>query len=214
VGRAGELFDEYLLLANPNGFGGTATVRYLLRDRPPVEVRYDLPANSRTTLYVDQELASRGITEADVSARVIATVPIIVERSMYWPGNVTEWYEAHASAGVTETGTRWVLAEGEQGSAIGFDTYILIANPSDQDATVRLRALKTSGSGPVVDVRVRANSRETLNATQLGVGSGDQFGVLADSTNGVPIVVERAMYWNGAGAFWGGGTNETGTRLK
>ena len=65
-----------------------------------------------------------------------------------------------------------------------------------------------------MDIPVRANSRETLNGTLLGVRSGEQFGLLVESTNGVPVVVERAMYWNGAGAYWGGGTNETGTRLR
>jgi hypothetical protein len=38
--------------------------------------------------------------------------------------------------------------------------------------------------------------------------------VLVESTNGVPIVVERAMYWNGGGEFFGAGTNETGTALR
>ena len=38
--------------------------------------------------------------------------------------------------------------------------------------------------------------------------------MLVESLNGVPIVVERAMYWNGGGEFWGGGTNETGFRIR
>jgi hypothetical protein len=32
-------------------------------------------------------------------------------------------------------------------------------------------------------------------------------------TNGVPIFIERALYWNAEGVVWAGGTNVTGTRL-
>ena len=43
-----------------------------------------------------------------------------------------------------------------------------------------------------------------------------RFGTLIESLGATPaqIVVERAMYWNGGGEFWGAGTNETGFKLK
>jgi hypothetical protein len=53
-----------------------------------------------------------------------------------------------------------------------------------------------------------------VTAAQFAINSGDKFGIVVESTNGTPIVVERAMYWNGGGQFWGGGTNETGIRLR
>ena len=59
---------------------------------------------------------------------------------MYWPG--ANWAEAHASAGVTSTGTQWALGEGEVGGSRGFQSYFLIANPSGQAASVRLRFLR------------------------------------------------------------------------
>ena len=76
--------------------------------------------------------------------------------------------------------------------------------------------LRTAGQPPVTryTATVPANSRLTLSAGQFAINSGEQFGILVDSTNGVPIVVERAMYWNGGGEFWGGGTNETAVRLR
>jgi hypothetical protein len=49
-------------------------------------------------------------------------------------------------------------------------------------------------------------------AAPLGLQSGEKFGVVIDST--APIVVEHVMYWDGGGQFWGGGTNETGIKLK
>jgi hypothetical protein len=213
-GRTGPFFDTYLLLANPNASAGTAHVRYLMPDRVYRDVDYALEPYSRRTLMVDAELEALGFLDTDVSARVTADVPIIVERAMYWPGNASQWLEAHDSAGVTSTGTTWVLAEGELGGGLAFDTYILFANPSDTDATVRTRVLRASGVPTDTTFTVPANSRATMQASMIGAKPGEQFGLRIDSLNGVPIVVERAMYWNGGGQFWGGGTNETAFKVK
>ena len=40
-----------------------------------------------------------------------------------------------------------------------------------------------------------------------------EFGVVVESLNGVPVVVERAMYWNLPGLRWAGGTNAAGTPI-
>ena len=47
-------------------------------------------------------------------------------------------------------------------------------------------------------------------APELEEGS---FGARIDVTNGVPIAVERSLYWNAAGVLWAGGTNALGTPL-
>jgi hypothetical protein len=210
-GRTGPFFDMFLLLANPNGSPASATVRYLRPGGAVVTRTYSLPATSRTTVWVDAE---PGLGDTEVSASISATLPIIVERAMYWPGSFTSWYEAHASAAVTTTGTRWALAEGEYGGNLNFQTWILLANPSASEAAVRLTALRTSGQPVSIDFTIPANSRVSKSAGDLGLGSGERFGVLAEALNGVPIVVERAMYWNAAGQFWGGGTNETAVKLR
>jgi hypothetical protein len=211
-GRTGSMFDTYLLLANPGTQAVTATVRYLRPGAAPIAKTIPLGPQSRFTEYVD---AVPGLEDSDVSASVTATGPIIVERAMYWPGPFTEWREAHASAGVTTTSTKWVMAEGEYGGPLGFDTYILVANPSDTAANVTVSLLRTSGQPPATfTATVGANSRYTMSAGQFAINPGDKFGILVESTNGTPIVVERAMYWNGGGEFWGGGTNETAVRLR
>ena len=40
------------------------------------------------------------------------------------------------------------------------------------------------------------------------------FGVAVESVNGTPIVIERALYWDGGGETFGAGTNETGFRVR
>jgi hypothetical protein len=212
-GTTGHGFSEYLLIANPNSQPTNVTIRYLMPtgDYTPAPLTVD--ANSRYTVWVNGIAALAG---QDVSASISAPLPIIVERAMYWPGtNPNGWLEAHASAGVTSTGTRWALAEGEKGGALSFATFVLIANPSSTAAQVRLTLLRASGRTelPVFTVNPGTRAtRSTADWTQLA--NGEKFGVLVESTNSVPIVVERAMYWNGGGVFWGGGSNETAVRIK
>ena len=211
-GATGGFFSTFLLLANPNGSPATATIRYLLPGGLVVTRTQNLAAQSRTTISVNGV-----VPNTDVSMEVSATLPIIVERAMYWPGS--NWSEAHASAGIAATGTTWGLAEGELGGSRGFQTYVLIANPTANAASVRLRFLVENGTSFVTPAfTVPANSRVTRSAAEfMAAGqltNGARFGVVVESTNGVPIAVEHAIYWNGGGEFWGGGSNETGVRIR
>ena len=65
-----------------------------------------------------------------------------------------------------------------------------------------------------MDVAVPANSRVTIASGQYPLGQGERSAPSSSRLNNVPIVVERAMYWNGGGRPWGGGTNETAIKLK
>jgi hypothetical protein len=209
-------FDEWVLVANPNGFDVTATIRWLLPGGTFYDRSYPLPARTRKTIHVNEE---PGLADTDVSARITATGPVVVERAMYWPGGFLTWHESHASSGITETGTKWVLAEGEQGGALNFVTYVLIANPDpSRAATVQITPLRASGAAAPVTMTIPPNSRDTTSSLYLQalglVGSGERFGVVVESTNGVPIVVERAMYWDGGGVPMGGGTGEVAVKLR
>ena len=208
-GRTGPFFDMYLLLANPGTVPANATVTFLTPSGSPVVITRTLGPTSRTTIHVD---GVPGLTDTDVSASITANQPIIVERAMYWPDPFTNWYEAHNSAGATSTGIQWALAEGEVGGPLGFETYILFANPGSSPASVTLTLLRASGAPITSTFVVPANARVTRSAGEFGLASGERFGVLIDASQ--PIAVERAMYWNGGGQFWGGGTNETAVRLR
>jgi hypothetical protein len=77
---------------------------------------------------------------------------------------------------------------------------------------VTLTFLRAGRTPLTTTFTVPANSRVTRAASEFALESGERFGVLVDST--APIAVERAMYWNGGGVFWGAGTNETAIRLR
>jgi hypothetical protein len=182
-------------------------------------------ANSRRTIQVNNADPNAtdspwnlGVRNTDVSVAITSDQPIAVERAMYWP--FSQWTDGHSSSGLTSQGTVWALAEGESGGGLGFESYILFANPNTASARVRLTFMR-AGTNPtpvVEDFDVPGNARVTRSVGEFiarGLLSpGEQVGIRADSLNGVPIVIERAMYWNGGGEFWGGGTGETGFKLK
>ena len=226
-GATGSYFDTYLLVANPNDSATAVTFRFLLGgefEGQTYSKTVQLAPNSRYTLNPESLVDTDGFTDladAAVSTFVSATQPIVVERAMYWPGGADTWTEAHNSFGVTETGTRWGLSEGRVGGSRRFQTYVLLANATDTDAVVRLTFMREAGSAIVQTVGVRAHSRYNVyvNGHVPGLLDGERFGVLVESQatagapGGVPISVERAMYWDTPTEGWAGGTNATAVRL-
>lgn len=217
-GRTGPFFDMFLLLANPNAQATNATIDYLLPSGAVKTQIINLPATSRTTIHVD---GLAGLTDTDVSASIKSPAPIVVERAMYWPGVYGQWNEAHNSFGLKELGTQWLLAEGEYGGGLGYASYVLLANPGTTAASVTLRFLRQPGLAPLqTTVSVAPKSRMTVTADSYketssypqGLKPGERFGLLATSTQ--PIAVERSLYWNSGGQFWGSGTNETAVKMR
>ena len=134
---------------------------------------------------------------------------------MYWPGAFSSWYEAHNSFGVTETGTKWGLSEGEVGGADGFETYVLLANPSPTTAaSIRMTFLRTDGTTVVKTFTVGPTSRFNVHVNSMVPElANEPFGTIIEVTNGVAIAVERAFYWTRGGLYWTGGTNATAIQL-
>lgn len=210
-GQTGSVFSEYLLLANPNTLPATATVVYLTPAGTSVTKRYQLEPTSRMTVTVNDE---PGLENTEVAATITATLPIVAERSMYWPGTWGQWYEGHNSAAMPSLGTKWALSEGETGGAHNVVSRFLLANPNTRDAAVKLTLLRDNGLAPVVvQATIKARSRLTLNSSEFPLQFGEQFGTVVESTNGVSFAVERSMYWDGEGKTWIAGTNETGAVL-
>ena len=211
-GATGPFFETFILLANPNAGPADATVRFLPASGAPVIKQIAVPGNGRVTINIEGEDAS--LANVPVATDVSSSLPIVTERAQYWPDPAPSWYEAHNSFGVTETATKWGLAEGRVGGASGYQTYVLLANPTANAAAVTITFLRESGAPIVKQFTVNPSSR--LN---VSIGSGpdvpeltnESFGALIEST--IPIVVERAFYANSGAQVWGAGTNATGTRL-
>jgi len=185
-------FDLFYLLQNPGSTAATATITYLLpAPRAPIVRAYTVLPNSRRTIYVDQE---PGLAATDVSARIDADRPIFAERAMYMSTGGQPFTGGTGSAGITAPALQWFIAEGATGSF--FDLFILIGNPSATSAAVTVTYLLPDGSTVEKLHQVAAESRLTIGVK----GEDPRLAATAvsatiTSTNAVPIVVERAMWW-------------------
>ena len=185
-------FDLYYLLQNPQSTIANVTVRYLLSSGTVITRTYSMAPHSRTTVYVN---VIPGIEETDVSGDITANVPIIVERAMYrnTPG---QYYGlGTVSMGVTAPATRWFLAEGATGTF--FDLYVLFANPSATEAHITAEYAKEDGTVITRNYVVGAHTRFSVYVDSIPGLTDTSVATTVTSTNNVPIVVERAMYWPG-----------------
>ncbi len=211
-------FDLFYLIQNPGNADAQVTVRYLRpAPQPPLEKTYVVGANRRATIWVDRETFGGQLllAAADVSAAITSTAPVVVERSMYMTSGTQAFGAGHESAGITSAATTWFLAEGATGSF--FDLFILVANPDPAAAAaVRATYLLPDGTSLVKDYTVAAASRLTISVDNERFDgqpllSDTAVSTVVASTNGVPIVVERAMWWPGGSAGpWYEGHNSPG----
>jgi hypothetical protein len=193
-------FQLFYLIQNPGTTAAEVEVRFLLPSGAPVAKQYPVAAGSRFNVWVNTipELAS-----TDCSAVVTVTngVPIIVERAMYLDGPGLSFGAGHESAGVTAPALDWFLAEGATGPY--FDLFVLVANPNATTAELEATYLKPDGSTVVKRYTVAGNARFNIWVDYEDAGLADTpVSTTLRVTNGVPVLVERAMWWPGTFGTW------------
>jgi hypothetical protein len=252
-GATGDFFDLFILIGNPNDLPAHVTATFLFDDgttcskaigNTSVNGAVVVGAKSRQNVWVDLEAVPgcpRSLAQAAVSTALSSDLPIVAERTMWWPGpSAATWAESHNSPGATTPGIVWAMAEGEQGGSRGVDTYVLVANTSPFDGAARVTLYFEDGSSVEKTVELLANSRTTVpvgagrdpvrqplsKAERAGFGFGPvavdrRFGVVVESlpvdgqAGPAALVVERASYWSAPGApQWAAGTNALATRVR
>ncbi len=197
-GATGSFFDTRVVLANPAATPARVLFRFLTQSGQVVRHFLLIPATSRRT--IDLGLLA-GLLSANVSTVIESDVHVVVDRTMRW--DQVSRGGAHAESSSPAPSLTWYLAEGATHGA--FSLFYLIQNPSQtQSAQVRIRYLLPAGAPIEQDVTVAPNTRATVQVDdQPGLGATDVSGVV-QSLNGVPIIVERAMYSSAAGLFAAG----------
>ena len=117
-GATGGYFSTFILLSNPNDAEAHVELQFLLDTGEVITRQKTIAARERVTVNPAAEGNER-LSNAAVSTVVLADVPIVSERSMYWPGETSAFGEGHNSSGVVSPGTRWGLAEGRVGGPQG-----------------------------------------------------------------------------------------------
>jgi len=183
-GYTGGGAETFILIQNPNSQPVTVFVTYQLQEGGENVRQHIVAPHSRYTV------AAHSPTEVGLgvafSALVESDLPIIVERAMYFANG------GHNSLAATVPSTIWYLAEGYTGD--GFETYILIQNPTDAPTTVRVSYLLEQGGTIEREHIVGALERYTIVAGALDeVGIDQAFSTVINSD--LPVIVERSMYF-------------------
>jgi hypothetical protein len=187
-------FDLFFLLLNPTGETADVRVQFLLpAPQAPIVRTYQVAPRSRANVWVD---TIPGLESVGLSAAVTSenNVPIVVERAMYATGD--RWWSAgHRAGGTGAAALQWFVAEGYTSET--FDTYLLLGNPGERTALVEVEYLgedgplftKTYTAEPFSRVTIPVNDEDPRVASAA-------FSCRLRSTNGVPFVAERAMWWS------------------
>ena len=201
-------FDTFLLLGNAQATPTTATVTFLLEAAPPVMRTVSIAAHARLTLDAGTiaELNGRAFGIA-----VVASQPIVAERSMYFGSSELRlWSGGHSSGGVSAPSRRWFYAEGATGTF--FDTFILMSNPQTVAAEVTMDYLLPNGTLITATKAIPAQGRLTVSIDREADVRLHAAAVSTRITSDVPIVTERSMYWASKPdlPFWSEGHNSFG----
>ncbi|MEO5822334.1 MAG: hypothetical protein ABIT71_17645 [Vicinamibacteraceae bacterium] len=95
---------------------------------------------------------------------------------------------------VTVTQLSYFLAEGSTGAF--FDLDVLIANPNTQAAPIIVTFLKENGTTVTQTLTIGATSQMTLHVDQIAGLEATAVSTVVTSTSGLPLVVERSMFWD------------------
>lgn len=167
-GATGAFFDTYLLLANPNDAPATVSVEFIrahevgdIATALPIGKTYVLTPHSRRTIWVAQE--DPGLVDTQVGARMQSDLPIVAERTMWWPGpTAASWRENDAEFGSPESGRLWAVADVQADADDGgWDTFVLVATTEQLLSNIRVSVSCDDGTTVTRDKSLSVN-RTTL----------------------------------------------------
>jgi len=187
-------FKTFLLLFNPQRDKVDATITYMKGDgtiAAPQTV--SIPPLQRTVVTVGDAPNMQGI---GFGTRVIATQPIVAERTMiFGAGSTLTSGGVHSTPGVVTLSRQWYFAEGTTQSP--FQMWVLVLNPNAQSTTASVTFLTPDGTSLTRNYALPPTTRLAINVNEVVPDLGVATTVRADR----PVAAERAMYWkdNGVG---------------
>jgi Tol biopolymer transport system component len=209
-GSTGGGFDTWVLLQNPGPDSAEVDIVFSSDDGPVSAESLTMDPESRATLRLADYLHDTW----GVSTLIGSNRPVVAERSMYWDRNLVgesdnpgtpepfEMRSGHANGGVPgpvaegaggskTVGTTHYFPEGATGG--GFDTWILLVNPGEEDAEARVTLMDAGGIAAEEEVTVGGMSRATV---RLDDYLPDALEVATRVESDQPLVAERSMYWD------------------
>jgi hypothetical protein len=175
----------FLLLFNPQTVEVRTTVTYMKGDGTTAAQQVRIPPGRRTVVTVGDALPN-----AEFGARVIASEPIVAERTMiFGAGSTLTSGGVHTGPGVVTLSRRWFFAEGT--TQAPFQMSVLVLNPNAQSVSVAVTFLTPDGTSLTRRYAIPPTSRLAINVNEVVPDLGVATTVEADR----PVAAERAMYW-------------------
>lgn len=213
-------FDEWILVQNPNVSEVLVRATFMKQNGETIDYDFSVPATGRKSINVNAIVPNESVSAVIKS---LNDNKIVAERSMYWSCEATlpstvegqavpstaegctvsiPWKEGHCDSTTLQPNPVWYLAEG---ATLGtFSEWILIQNPNNSEAIVRITLMKSNGETIEREINVPKTSRFTLNVNEIA--NGVSLSAKVECTNGLGIMVERAMYFDSDSVKWSGGT--------
>ena len=209
-GYTGAGFQEYLCIVNITASDATVWATYMFTDGSSQSVYYEVAAQSRYTVNVNQAVGSG----REVSALVGSVSPgLVVERPMYFDygaqasgktmGAGPGWSGGHDVIGAQQPSLQWFFAEGT--TLDGFDEYITVFNPQNTAANLTFHYMVERAGEVTLQDTVGAHSRATFK-TRDQIGPSKNASLFLESDQ--PVVAERPVYFDYQGLDqhgWKGG---------
>jgi hypothetical protein len=205
-------YTTRLLLANPGSTPADVRATYQRADGRRVNRSYTLAPTSRQT--IDVASVHPSLSNTTVGVTVEASAPIVVERTKWWGANGT-LDEAISGSGSTAGAARWLLAEAELGGERQATTTVTLFNQgAATDVAVTL--LFEDGAEVSATFPVAAGARFDVPLAEAFPAAADRrFSVLVEGADAsANLVVDRAIFWQAAGATRTAGADGAATRLK
>lgn len=198
-------FETWVLVQNAGNSLANVSLTYMTSKGPVKGPEIQLQPQTRATVNVAGTIPD----EWEVSTRVISDVPVVAARTMYWNSNTTFRQTSLDALGVTEPAYEWFIAEGTTGADArgSFETWVLVQNPGDYSAEVKLTFMTPEGSvsGPVVTMPPK--TRKTFNVSDT---VPNEWSVSTKVESDMPVVAERSVYWSAADTFRQAGHGSSG----
>jgi subtilisin family serine protease len=178
-------FETWVLLLNPNPVPTTVLLKFLKEDGSVVDRNELVQPMGRTSVFVNQLFVTAGF-----ATQVTADQPIVVERAMYFDNG----QGGHDTLATATPGKTWFVAAGT--SRGDFDTWLLLENPGNNPANVRVSFMTDAGNVVVQPLLVAPHSRKSLFTDPIVPNAA--YGMRIESDEA--IVAERAVYFDGGKA--------------